>query len=104
MIWGQLDLLIEILRNFVNIIIDEKIFLFVLMLLSVLYIDMYLYLLYGVVIVKGFVLNLRIFCRYVWELEGYVGEMYGNICVFKFLQLELYNVKREFRNVQCIML
>lgn len=46
---------------------------------------MYLYLLYGVVIVKGFVLNLRIFCRYVWELEGYVGEMYGNICVFKFL-------------------
>lgn len=83
-IWGQLDLLTETSRNFVNIIIDEKTSLFVLIPPSVLYIDTHSHLPHGAVIVKGPASNLRTFCRYVWELEGHAGETYGNICALKF--------------------
>ena len=83
-IWGQLHLLKGTSRNFVNIIIDEKTSLFVLIPPSVLYIDMHSHSPHGAVIVKGPTSKLRTFCRFVWELEGHAGEMYGNICALKF--------------------
>ena len=69
-IWGQLDLLTGTSRNFVNILIDEKTSLFVLIPPSVLYIDTYSHL---PVIVKGSAWNLRTFCRMCVGIRGARG-------------------------------
>jgi len=82
--WGQLDLLQGTSRNFINLIIEEKTSLFVLIPPSVLYIDTHSHSPHGAVIVKGPASNLRKFCRCVWELEGHAGVTYGNICLLKF--------------------
>lgn len=79
--WGQLDLLkSSSSRSSVNIIINEKTSLFVVIAPSVLYIDTHFHQPHGAVIVKGPSSNMRTFCKLVWELEGHRDETFGNFC------------------------
>lgn len=82
-VWGQLHLLKGTSRNYVNIIINEKTSLFVLIPPSVLYIDTHAHQTHGAVFVKGPSSDLRTFCRLVWELEGHGHETFGNLCSLK---------------------